>query len=180
MTIFFLVTGTHSAAQTGCDSILWSAAKKLIPADFKDAADTGRTMIAFTSTKFAYKVFPQDGSAIIHSSAYFFPCSSWLNLANIKNSIAHEQLHFDIAEYHRRLFIQRISETKVSENMFASTTRNIFRGVAEQRRTMNIMYDQETRDGENEVDQSKWMVKIADLLTGLEKYSNNTTSIILK
>ena len=97
-----------SLAQSGCDTILWSPVKKLTPADFKAVADTGKTMISFTLTKFAYKVFPQDGAAIVNTSTYFYPCSSWLNKANIRNSIAHEQLHFDIAEYHRRLFIKRI------------------------------------------------------------------------
>lgn len=137
-------------------------------------------MIAFTSTKISYKVFPQDGSAIINTSAYFYPCSSWLNIAHIKNSIAHEQLHFDIAEYHRRLFIKRISETKVSENRLASSTRAIFKGISEEKKTMNMMYDQETIDGENEEKQNMWIVKVADLLRVLEKYSSTTTSIILK
>jgi hypothetical protein len=152
----------------------------LTPADFKDVADTGKTMIAFTLTKFAYKVFPQDGAAIVNTSTYFYPCSSWLNKANIRSSIAHEQLHFDIAEYHRRLFIKRISETKSSENMFAVSTRAIFRDIAEQRRTMNMEYDQQTNNGQNEQEQTKWNIKIADLLAGLERYNGNTTTINLK
>lgn len=73
-------------------------------------------------TKFAYKIFPHDGSVIIQTATLFYPCNSWLNQANIKGSIAHEQLHFDIAEYFKRLFLKRIAETRSSQDMFAVTT----------------------------------------------------------
>lgn len=170
----------NSSAQTGCDTILWSATKKLAPSDFKDVADTSKTVIAFTLTKFGYKAIPQIGSVIINTSTYFYPCSSWLNKANINNSMVHEQLHFDIAEYHKRLFLKRVSETRSSEDMFAVSTKAIFRDVADQRRAMNMEYDKQTNYGQNEQEQSKWNIKIANLLTDLEKYSGNTTTVTLK
>lgn len=137
-------------------------------------------MIAFTLTKFAYKVFPQNGSAIINTATYFYPCSSWLNPANIKGSVIHEQLHFDIAEYHKRLFLKRVVETRSSEDMFAVTTKAIFRDVAEQRKLMNMEYDRQTNNGENEEEQIKWNTKLKDLLSALGKYAGNTTTINLK
>ena len=171
---------SNAFAQTGCDTILWSSAKKLGISDFKDVADTGKTMIAFTMTKFGYKVFPQEASVIINTSTYFFPCGSWLNKSNIKNSIAHELLHFDIAEYHKRLFLKRVSETQSSQDMFATTTKAIFRDVADQRRAMNMEYDKQTNNGQNEQEQNKWNTKIANLLADVEKYAINTITINLK
>lgn len=137
-------------------------------------------MIAFTLTKFSYKAIPQDGVVIINTSAYFYPCSSWLNKANIKSSITHEQLHFDIAEYHKRLFLKRVTETRASEDMFAISTKAIFRDIADQRRAMNNGYDQQTNKGQNEQEQNKWNIKIANLLAELEKYNSNTTIINFK
>lgn len=64
--------------------------------------------------------------------------------------------------------------------MFAVTTRAIFRDVAEQRRAMNLEYDRQTNNGENEQEQSKWNIKIADLLAGLEMYNGNTNTINLR
>jgi hypothetical protein len=174
------MSAIHSSAQSRCDTILWSATKKLTAGDFKAVADTAKTMIAFTLTKFAYKVFPQQNAAIIHTSAYFYPCSSWLNKEKIKGSMAHEQLHFDIAEYHRRLFLKRLSETRSSEDMFAVSTRAIFRDVADQRRAINMEYDRQTINGQNEQEQNKWNIKIANGLADLQKYSGNTTTIDLK
>lgn len=174
------MSGINVSAQSGCDTILWSPTKRLSIGDFKNPADTGKAMIAFTMTKFGYKVFPQEGSVIINTSTYFFPCSSWLNKSNIKNSIAHEQLHFDIAEYHKRLFLKRVSETQSSEDMFATTTKAIFRDVADHRRAMNIEYDQHTGNGQNEQEQNKWTAKITNLLAELEKYNGNTITINLK
>ena len=134
-------------------------------------------MIAFTLSKFAYKAYPQDGAVMINTATYFYPCNSWLNKANIKNSAAHEQLHFDIAEYHKRLFLKRLSETKSSEDMFAVSTKAIFRDIADQRRIMNAEYDKQTNFGLNEQEQSKWNSKVAALLSELEKYSINTITI---
>ncbi len=137
-------------------------------------------MIAFTMTKFSYKVIPQEGSAIINTATLLYPCSSWLNKANIKSSIEHEQLHFDIAEYYKRLFLKRVTETRSSEDMFASSTRAIFRDLADQKRMLNTDYDKQTNFGLNEQEQKKWNSKIAGMLTELEIYSGNTTTIKLK
>lgn len=175
-----MISVISSPAQTGCDTILWSSAKKLTPADFKGIADTGKTMIAFTLTKFAYKALPQDGSVIINTSTYFYPCSSWLSKTNIKNSVTHEQLHFDIAEYHKRLFLKRVSETRSSEDMFAVSTKAIFRDIADRRKAMNMEYDKQTNHGLNEQVQGTWNIKLANLLSELEKYSVNTITVNLK
>ena len=167
-------------AQSGCDTIVWSATKKLQPSDFRDVADTGRRMIAFTMTKFAYKAFPQDESVIINTATLFYPCSSWLNRANLPGSILHEQIHFDITEYYKRLFLKRIGETQSSADVFATTTRAIFRDISEQRKAMNIEYDQQTANGSDPQEQVRWSRKITDLLASLEKYSINTITINLK
>lgn len=143
-------------------------------------ADTGKTMIAFTMTKFAYKVFPQDGAAVIQTSTIFYPCSSWLNSSNKKGSITHEQLHFDIAEYYKRLFLKRVSETRSAEDMFPVSTRAIFRDITQQKKVMNDDYDKQTNHGLNVQEQEKWNVKLASLLQELEKYSGQTTTINLK
>jgi hypothetical protein len=173
-----LISVTNSSAQS-CDTILWSS-NKLAPSDFKGIADTGKSMIAFTLTKFSYKAFPQDGAVIINTSTYFYPCNSWLNKLNIKSSVAHEQLHFDIAEYYKRLFLKRVSDTKSSEDMFAVSTKAIFRDITDQRRTMNMEYDQQTKYGQNDQEQIRWNNKIASLLAELEKYNGNTTTINFK
>lgn len=175
-----MILSINAPAQNRCDTIVWSESKKLTIGDFKDVADTGKTMIAFTMTKFGYKVFPQDASVIINTSTCFLPCSSWLNKANIKNSIVHEQLHFDIAEYHKRLFLKRVSSTISSADMFAFTTKAIFRDIADQRKNMNIEYDKQTNYGQNEEEQNRWNIKVATLLSELEKYNGNTTTINLK
>jgi len=137
-------------------------------------------MIAFTMTRFAYKVIPQEGAAIINTSTLFYPCNSWLNSRNINGSIAHEQLHFDIAEYYKRLFIKNVTETKASEDLFPVTTKAIFRDLADQKRTMNTDYDRQTNYGLNAQEQKKWDQKISSLLHELEKYSGNIFTVKLK
>ena len=64
--------------------------------------------------------------------------------------------------------------------MFATTTRAIFRDLADQKRIMNSDYDKQTNYGLNEQEQNKWNSKITTLLAELEKYSGNTTTINLK
>lgn len=130
--------------------------------------------------KLAYKITPQDDGAIINTNVYFLPCRSWLNPANINNSLAHEQLHFDIAEYHRRLFLKRLTTASSSADIFPSAARAVFRDIAEQRRMMDADYDKQTSVGQNEEEQKRWNIKIAALLDDLEKYSSNVTTINLK
>lgn len=167
-------------SQRECDSLPWSAVKKLAVSDFKDVADTGRRMIAFTQSKFSYHAAPQDDGVVITTAAYFFPCSSWLNRANVKTSIAHEQLHFDITEYFRRLFLKRVKETKTTEDMFSTTTRAIFRDIADQRRAMHELYDKETGNGQEVQEQVRWSRKVADMLAELTLYSNASLTVNLK
>jgi len=131
-------------------------------------------------TKFAYKAIPQDGSVIINTSTLFYPCSSWLNRSNLPGSILHEQIHFDITEYFKRLFLKRVEETKTSEDMFAVSTKAIFRNISEQRKAMNMEYDRQTTNGSDTQEQVRWSRKVADLLASLEKYNVNTITINLK
>lgn len=131
-------------------------------------------------TKFSYKALPQDGAVIINTATLFFPCSSWLNRSNLPGSILHEQIHFDITEYHKRLFLKRVTETNSSADLFATTTKAIFRDISEQRKAMNMEYDQQTGNGQETQEQVKWMRKIADLLASVEKYNANTITINVK
>jgi len=178
--LVIILLSVNVSAQTGCDTIFWSASRKLVPNDFKDVADTGKTMIAFTMAKFGYKVFPQSDEMIVNTSTYFLPCRSWLNRRNMTNSLNHEQLHFDIAEYYRRLFLQRINETTYSADLFPSATRAIFRDLADQRRQMDDNYDKQTNVGLNAEEQKKWIDKVASLLSGLKKYETTISDIKLK
>lgn len=130
--------------------------------------------------KIGYKVIPQAQSAIINTYTYFYPCDSWLNKTNIKKSTVHEQLHFDIAEYHRRLFLEALFNNKSSENMFGLTTRAIFKDIVDQRRKMNTEYDIKTKSGQDEEGQIIWNKKISGLVSSLEKYKENMAEIIFR
>ena len=98
----------------------------------------------------------------------------------MKTKVTHEQLHFDIAEYHRRLFLQKISESNATENMFAATARSIFRDVIEQRKAMNMEYDEQTDIGQNDAEQKKWNEKLSSFILSLDKYKEHTTTVIYK
>ncbi len=123
---------------------------------------------------------PQEGEAIISTSTLFYPCSSWLNRLNVKGSIIHEQLHFDIAEYYKRLFLKMVSETKTSWDLFPVSTRAIFRDITEQKRIMNADYDRLTNFGTIYQEQNKWNQKIASLLEDLKKFSGTSASVTVK
>ena len=64
--------------------------------------------------------------------------------------------------------------------MFATATKAIFRDIADQRKAMNIDYDRQTNNGQNEQEQNKWNTKLINLLAELERYAANTTIINLK
>lgn len=137
-------------------------------------------MVAFTMSKFIYKVFPQEGEAIINTSAVFYPCKSWINIANVKGDIAHEQLHFAITEYYRRLFLKNLSEVNTSSALLKTNIKNLFTQLAIERRDLDKLYDAATGFGEKKEEQIKWENKIENMLLSLLSFEPQTITITLK
>lgn len=174
-TIVLILYSTTVLSQSECDTIYWSRTKPLTILDFK-SYDTIKEAAAFTLTKLSYNVRQPFDSIIVTTSSYFLPCLSWIINKNA-STLAHEQLHFDICEYSRRSFLQKIKETGFTSEVMQTVVKGIFRTVSDQRRRMEMEYDRETISGSKADMQIKWKKKIDDLLSSTNIYVKPTIAL---
>lgn len=92
-------------------------------------------------------------------------------------TLIHEQLHFDICEYFRRLFLQKIKETSFTPEVMPAVVKAIFRMVADQRKQMEKDYDRETGSGQKSDMQVKWKDKVQRLLSSTDVYAKHSISL---
>ena len=103
--------------------------------------------------------------------AYFIPSRSWVRERS-ERLLAHEQLHFDIAELYARGARKKISELRqmgvrdVAEYNFA------IQKVLEESNDTDRLYDRETIHGAISEKQKRWEREIALELQVLERFSS--------
>ena len=110
-------------------------------------------------------------------SIYFLPCRSWFKVQNGYEILKHEQLHFDISEYYRRLLIKKLMEVKASPDVLPSVVRALLRNIIDEKKQFELDYDSQTRFGALKEVQSAWQQKVDDLLQTSEQYSMHAISL---
>jgi hypothetical protein len=95
--------------------------------------------------------------------------------------LAHEQGHFDIAEYHARRLRKELMETapfkgaRLSEDVDA-----IFERIFQEKEAMQRDYDLQTDHSMKLEPQLEWEIKIASLLDSLSSYSDRSVVLGVK
>ncbi|OEK08417.1 hypothetical protein A8C32_02925 [Flavivirga aquatica] len=94
--------------------------------------------------------------------------------------IKHEQIHFDITEYHARLFRKELSTYKFeSFSKIRSTMRMLKRKYFKLSKKMHAEYDADTNHSINEEIQKEWNTKAKFLLEQVSDFSNPNVSLDL-
>src|SRR5262245_36804038 len=127
ITLMLLFHATFLLSQgNNCDSIHWTKSAKLSWSDFKAVPDTTVDAGATSSLGIAYILKRTNDSVSIKTVCYFKPCLSWCKFKNSDTLLIHEQGHFNIAEYFRRLFIKRVFEYRFhDENVVDIVEKNL-------------------------------------------------------
>ena len=135
----------------------WSAQRALTWADFK-SQPTPADRLALTSTTIDVQVGCQDFVFSSKVKAVFVPTESWVREATkaSPNLLRHEQLHFDITEFHARRLRQKLSLLKLDCDHLQPTFQNLTKAVFTEWQREESRYDQETNHGLNEVKQKYW------------------------
>ena len=97
-------------------------------------------------------------------NAYFYPNESWYRpkLCN-ENTLAHEQLHFDITEIFARKMRDKLQRTSFSDDVKAEV-RKIYNDILKELQEYQERYDWETNFSRNREKQAEWNQKIAETL----------------
>lgn len=164
--IFLL--GFLGFAQEIEEGIPWNGNIRLTWADFKGEVPPGEESAATTASGISYtysaNLLHHEVNLDFEVNAYFYPNESWYRpeLCN-ENTLAHEQLHFDITEVFARKMREKLRRTSFSDDVKAEV-RKIYSDILRELQTYQERYDWETNFSRNREKQLEWNQKIAEAL----------------
>ncbi len=162
---------TFSFAQTSnCDSISWTKDRKLSWADFKAAPDTSIKDTAQSYIRLHKKWSLRGDTLTITIANYFKPCLAWTKSKNADTLLMHEQGHFDISEYFRRLMVKRLSEQNFKRESFKNEMAAINQDIEAQQKAFIALYELLTDHSKNREMQIEWSNKIQSLIESLKEF----------
>ena len=153
---------------TVMDLVLWSEHRRLKTTDFLGEADELREANALSHTGMVIEVEIDGPKApprfIVY--AYFNKKTSWILEEDKQNVslLAHEQLHFDIAEYHKRILQHNLASLDLTKENCLKEAEVMFQKQLEALKIMQHNYDQETWHGLNRATQAEWAARLEHLL----------------
>jgi hypothetical protein len=158
--------------QKGTNYLNWTDGK-LSWKNFKGKMDEGSPYIALTFSAIDLKIEGLGDELAVSVNTVFDPRQSWKDDDQINDYLlAHEQLHFDITEYHSRLLREKIAGMKFkSFEDIADDIQNEFNAISNAAETMQEEYDGYTDHSKVKVEQLKWNTKVQDLLDSKKNFT---------
>jgi hypothetical protein len=168
---------------TDSNLVLWSADQHLGWADFQGPADPQRKSGVEAGTQVMIELnTQQSGNYVQFAVKCFFQKNlSWT--VNLQSSylLAHEQLHFDIAELFAREIRKRLLELNgINHSKFESRVRQIYREVNREHNAFQDLYDKETDHSKNREKQAEWEARVETMLRETQAHAAPTFSLRLK
>ncbi|MCB0373357.1 MAG: DUF922 domain-containing protein [Muricauda sp.] len=150
------------------EGILWDKNKRLTWANFRGKVPPAAVPAATTASGISYtytaNLLHHEVKLDFEVNAYFYPNESWYNpTVCTENTLAHEQLHFDISELFARKMRNRLRRTSFSDNVKAEV-REIYQDILKELADYQDQYDWETNFSRNFEKQGEWNQKIAKAL----------------
>lgn len=167
-----IVTLSLNDPYSNNELIIWNADRKLRYEDFKSDQPDYTNVPKYAKAYINYEIlfFPKELSIYeledIQVVAVITPYTSYMESPN-SELLRHEQLHFDIAEYHTRILREEIakikSQSQINESILTKI-QNAFINANENCLKMQNSYDLETFHGIDKEKQKLWEKDIAILL----------------
>jgi len=162
--------------------IPWTGHDKLEWPDFQ-AKEKGSSGFAVATVRSNFGFTINNKGAQIPSGevyVYFYCEQSWKNDSPFNDRImrqvlAHEQKHFDIAEIHGRKFYKTILEMKEDGSLSLENLRSSLADARVEFKANQKLYDKQSRHSSDGDMQRYWVKKIDDELAALSAYSNYTS-----
>ena len=160
--------------------IVWNAARRLTPADFKASTDS-RPFEAATSSGFRYhysgRLFQGKVQFVVET---VFDCqnSYFKGKQDPARTLAHEQGHFDITEIAARRFTKAVQEQVADTKELAQKQEVISRQIMTETQAMQDKYDSEIYADRSK--QPAWLATIVQQLNGLQAYAGKEITLKIK
>lgn len=184
-TILFLFLPLLGIAQDStevADRIYWSDWYRLEWSDFQAEASDGDKVAALSNIALPYEYTSDgEGQLKIEVQVCFLKKRSW-SKENQRNKLLlqHEQLHFDIAELHRRLIVKALLEADFNKHNYEDLIKEIVTKYwLVDYRSMQDKYDLETNYSRVVKGQINWNKYVKQQLINLEEYKYTELDISL-
>lgn len=151
-----------------CDSIIWSDTRQLTWSDFRALPETTSAVGALSFISFHYQLVEENDRQYLTVLNYFEPCKSWYKVYDTSLSLQHEQVHFNIDEYIRRLFIKEVKELKTVSRFAFPGVRDVYFSAMRYRNFLHRRFDVETDYHRNPVKEEHWHLDISTRISLLE------------
>jgi len=164
----FLLLGFLGYSQEIGEGVPWREDLRLQWDDFKGKVPVGAVPAATTASGISYSY----SANLLHHevfldyevNAYFYPNESWYRPELCDgNTLAHEQLHFDISELFARKMRNRLDRTSFSDDVKAEV-RKIYSDILAELKDFQAKYDMETNYSRNREKQAEWNLRITEAL----------------
>ncbi|MEX1001543.1 MAG: hypothetical protein WDZ35_05460 [Crocinitomicaceae bacterium] len=163
---------------TGDDGYLRWGERKLEWADFQGEVPDNSKFHALTHSAIHLNFETKDSTLHFHIETLFDPNSSWKTEGVNEHILEHEQIHFDITEYHTRLLRKEISNKKF--HSLATVDREVreaYEKISEETKVMQEHYDHQTKHSLDPKKQSVWAKKMNRLLQKTADYQSSEIQI---
>lgn len=170
-------TGSSQYAKLGdFDVVLWEENYNLRWSDFKPLDTLSNQFTGVAECCINILGYPQkiEGQINMTSINLFIKNKSW-RAGDVNNQLLeHEQIHFDISEYHVRLIRYYLSNIEFAKEIEAQSFVDIIIGMCE---NTQKLFDIESENGNNVKKQNQWRSDIRSKIKSLDDYSKNDYTI---
>lgn len=173
--ILFLLSFSDIDNGPSNSCILWTQDYKLKWDDFQGIPDSTRTYHQQSATKTSIEVTTKiESRKIIYTvSCYFDKEKSWTINHTSKSILAHEQLHFDIAEIYARNLRKKLFELKkISNSDLEKKVKEIYHEIISTCIQYQLKYDDETNHSKDKKNQHIWNDRIKEILNQTNEYNS--------
>lgn len=183
VTVILLIAACLSGIITNAqvaDTIPWQSKQTLSWTDYKGLPDAQSHFTALTHAEIKYKVTVHRSLARFEFVTFFMKKSSWTKTTRDPVLLEHEQIHFNIAELHKRMMMQVLNTREFSFNGFEATIKNIGDSINLLRHNMDNAFDADVANMRDNIRVNKWKKDIAEALDRLRLYDRNNIFIAFK
>ncbi len=164
------------------DRIFWNDWYRLEWSDFQGTPERTEKVAALSSIALPYSYSTDgEGAMTVKINVCFLESSSW-SIDELENKVLlqHEQLHFDIAELHRRMIVKELVSVEFTKKNYKEKLDEIVnKNWLESYRLMQDKYDKETNFSRVFKKQIEWNKFVAQQLRNLEDYTFTEVEVSL-
>ena len=153
-------------------AIEWTEYRSLSWDDFRAAADKHSHGDASTAIRISAKPYMKKGKLFYDVNAWFLPERSWYK-SKSENLLAHEQLHFDLAELYARKIRYLVSDYRKMGVKDPKKYHAAIQQLLDESNSIDQQYDSETLHGSLRSKQASWERKVRLEMAILSNYSKS-------